>query len=88
MKVLTGIHQPDGGSMTFEGKPYSVRNIREALELGIGMIHQELNMMNHLTVAQNIFTVGKAWLQISGSTTRHDQKGARTFRLYRYQYRS
>ena len=55
MKVLTGIHQPDGGSMTFEGKPYSVRNIRESLELGIGMIHQELNMMNHLTVAQNIF---------------------------------
>ena len=55
MKVLTGIHQPDGGSMMFEGKPYSVRNIRESQELGIGMIHQELNMMNHLTVAQNIF---------------------------------
>lgn len=55
MKVLTGIYQPDGGSITFEGKPYAVRNIRESQELGIGMIHQELNMMNHLTVAQNIF---------------------------------
>ena len=55
MKVLTGIHQPDGGTITYEGRPYSVRNIREAQELGIGMIHQELNMMNHLTVAQNIY---------------------------------
>lgn len=67
MKVLTGIHQPDGGSMMFEGKPYSVRNIRESQELGIGMIHQELNMMNHLTVAQNIFigresTVADFWI--------------------------
>ena len=55
MKVLTGIYQPDGGTITYEGSPYAVRNIREAQELGIGMIHQELNMMNHLTVAQNIF---------------------------------
>ena len=67
MKVLTGIYQPDGGTITFEGKPYAVRNIRESQELGIGMIHQELNMMNHLTVAQNIFIgreslKGKAWI--------------------------
>lgn len=67
MKVLTGIHQPDGGTITYEGRPYSVRNIREAQELGIGMIHQELNMMNHLTVAQNIYIgresmVAKAWI--------------------------
>lgn len=67
MKVLTGIHQPDGGTITYEGRPYSVRNIREAQELGIGMIHQELNMMNHLTVAQNIYIgresmAAKVWI--------------------------
>ncbi|MGM9644665.1 MAG: sugar ABC transporter ATP-binding protein [Eubacteriales bacterium] len=55
MKVLTGIHQADGGKITYLGSPYSVKNIGEAQHLGISMIHQELNMMNHLTVAQNIF---------------------------------
>lgn len=55
MKVLTGIHQADGGTITYLGSPYSVKNIGEAQHLGISMIHQELNMMNHLTVAQNIF---------------------------------
>lgn len=55
MKVLTGIHQADGGSITYLGSPYSIKNIGESQRLGISMIHQELNMMNHLTVAQNIF---------------------------------
>lgn len=55
MKVLTGIYQPDGGEIFFEGKPYAVKNIGEAQALGIAMIHQELNMMNDLTVAQNVF---------------------------------
>ena len=55
MKVLTGIHQADEGTITYNGAPYSVRNIGESQNLGISMIHQELNMMNHLTVAQNIF---------------------------------
>ena len=54
MKVLTGIHQPDAGEITYEGKPYAVKNIGESQNLGISMIHQELNMMNDLTVAQNI----------------------------------
>ena len=55
MKVLTGIYQPDDGEIFFEGKPYAVKNIGEAQALGIAMIHQELNMMNDLTVAQNVF---------------------------------
>lgn len=55
MKVLTGIYQPDDGEIFFGGKPYAVKNIGEAQALGIAMIHQELNMMNDLTVAQNVF---------------------------------
>ena len=55
MKVLTGIHQPDAGEIFYLGKPYTVKNIGESQALGISMVHQELNMMNDLTVAQNIF---------------------------------
>lgn len=55
MKVLTGIYHADEGTITYNGAPYSVKNIGESQNLGISMIHQELNMMNHLTVAQNIF---------------------------------
>lgn len=58
MKVLTGIHQADEGTIEYLGNPYSVKNIGASQQLGISMIHQELNMMNHLTVAQNIF-IGK-----------------------------
>lgn len=55
MKVLTGIYSKDSGTITFEGKELNLANPKEAQELGISIVHQELNMMNHLTVAQNIF---------------------------------
>ncbi len=55
MKVLTGIYTKDSGSITFEGKEVEFSNPREAQANGIVIVHQELNMMNHLTVAQNIF---------------------------------
>lgn len=55
MKVLTGIHERDAGTIQFKGKEFSIRSPRDALVNGIGIIHQELNMVPHLTVAQNIF---------------------------------
>ncbi len=55
MKVLTGIHEPEAEEIFYLGKPYAVKNIGESQALGISMVHQELNMMNDLTVAQNIF---------------------------------
>jgi ribose transport system ATP-binding protein len=55
MKVLTGIYQKDGGTIHYKGREIKVRNPREAQHLGIGIIHQELNLMPHLTVAENIF---------------------------------
>ncbi|MBQ3021863.1 MAG: sugar ABC transporter ATP-binding protein [Clostridia bacterium] len=55
MKVLCGIHKRDGGDVTLFGKPVDFSNIKESQEAGISIIHQELNMMNHLTVAQNIY---------------------------------
>jgi len=58
MRVLAGILKKDGGTITFRGKEIEASDPRHALALGIGMIHQELNLMPHLTVAQNIF-IGK-----------------------------
>ncbi|MBQ8506128.1 MAG: sugar ABC transporter ATP-binding protein [Clostridia bacterium] len=55
MKVLTGIYSKDAGSINYEGKEVEFHNPKEAQDAGIVIVHQELNMMNHLTVAQNIF---------------------------------
>ena len=55
MKVLTGIYKKDEGTITYEGQEVEFENPRAAQAAGIVIVHQELNMMNHLTVAQNIF---------------------------------
>ena len=55
MKVLTGIYTKDSGTITYEGREVEFHNPKEAQEAGIVIVHQELNMMNHLTVAQNMF---------------------------------
>jgi ribose transport system ATP-binding protein len=55
MKVLAGIYAKDGGRIIFKGQEVEIPNPRAAQHLGISMIHQELNLMPHLTVAQNIF---------------------------------
>ncbi len=55
MKALTGIYPKDSGEIHYLGKLFNPRNPKQALQMGIGIIHQELNMMDHLTVAQNIF---------------------------------
>ncbi len=55
MKVLCGIHKPDSGKITYFGKEVLFNGVAESKAAGINIIHQELNMMNHLTVAQNIY---------------------------------
>ncbi len=55
IKVLCGIHKRDGGTITLFGEDVNFTNIAESQKAGISVIHQELNMMNHLTVAQNIY---------------------------------
>ncbi len=58
MKILTGIYSKDEGIVTFEGKEVEYKSVSESEEAGIAIVHQELNMMNDLTVAQNLF-IGK-----------------------------
>ena len=55
IKVLCGIHKRDGGEIVYFSEPVNFANIAESQKAGISVIHQELNMMNHLTVAQNIY---------------------------------
>lgn len=56
MKILSGVYTRDGGTLTIFGNDIvGDLNPRKAQALGVSMIHQELNMCAHLTVAQNIF---------------------------------
>ena len=55
MKVLDGIHAPDAGTLEWQGRPLVIRSPREARERGIALIHQELELAENLTVAENLF---------------------------------
>ena len=55
MKIVIGLHGADAGKMMFDGKPYVGVNPAKAAEAGISMIHQELNVVPKLTIAENIF---------------------------------
>ena len=55
MKILSGIYPRDRGEILFEGRPVEIASPRAAQDLGLCIVHQELNLMNHLSAAQNIF---------------------------------
>ena len=55
MKILTGIYQADAGKIVFNGRETKINSVLDAKALGITMIHQELNLLSNLTIAQNIF---------------------------------
>src|SRR5450755_327627 len=55
MKILAGIYRKDAGEIRYDGASVDFAGPREAQHAGIGIIHQELQLMNHLTVAQNLF---------------------------------
>jgi ribose transport system ATP-binding protein len=55
MKILSGVYTRDSGEMKIFGKSVGDMNPKLAQEMGVAIIHQELNMCQHLTVAQNMF---------------------------------
>ena len=55
MKILSGVYIKDGGTVTLDGKEINVRSTLEAQHLGISIIHQEINLMQDLTVSENIY---------------------------------
>ena len=55
MKILTGVYSKDSGHIYYKGEEVDITTPKMAQNMGISIIHQELNLMPHLTVAQNIF---------------------------------
>ena len=55
MKVLMGVHRPDSGQILLDGRPVTIDYPHQALELGISMVFQELNLVPVLSVAENVF---------------------------------
>jgi len=55
MKILAGVQKPDEGQITLEGREVQIDSVSEALDLGIALIHQELNLADNLDVGANVF---------------------------------
>jgi ribose transport system ATP-binding protein len=81
MKALTGIYPKDSGEIYYLGQLFNPRGPKHALEMGIGIIHQELNMMDHLTVAQNIF-IGRESVKGGGLFLSEKAQNLRTAELF------
>lgn len=54
MKILSGAHAPDSGTIELDGKPFSPANPLRARHSGVAMIYQELNLVPHLSIEENI----------------------------------
>ena len=55
MKILSGAYKKDAGEIIFDGQPVQINSPRQAQELGVSIIYQELNLVPQLSVAENIF---------------------------------
>jgi len=69
MKILGGVHQPDAGEIHLDGQPVKIHNVNDANRYGIAFIHQELNVLDNLDVAANVF-LGREPLNILGLVNR------------------
>ena len=55
MNVLTGIYKPNSGDIFFHGKKVSIKSPKQAVDMGIGMVHQHFRLIPPLSVAENVF---------------------------------
>ncbi|HUE82061.1 MAG TPA: sugar ABC transporter ATP-binding protein [Pyrinomonadaceae bacterium] len=81
MKILGGVYQPDAGEIIINGERVTVRSVSEATRYGISFIHQELNVLDNLDIASNVFLgrepVRGGFLRLVDSARMH--KEARTY---------
>jgi simple sugar transport system ATP-binding protein len=94
MNVLTGLYRPDAGEIRIHGEPVDFQSPRDALDAGIGMVHQHFRLVETLTAAENM-TLGwhtpRFWLgprsgrrlvrEVSESLQMHVDPGARVWQL-------
>jgi ribose transport system ATP-binding protein len=55
IKIMTGVHRADSGTMELEGAPFAPHSTREAITRGVGVVHQERNLIPEFSIAENIF---------------------------------
>lgn len=55
MKILGGVHQPDDGQILIDGQPVAIHSVKDSTRAGVSFIHQELNVLDNLDVAGNVF---------------------------------
>ncbi len=55
MKILGGVHQPDDGTIEINGQAVTIQSVSDANEAGVAFIHQELNVLDNIDVAGNVF---------------------------------
>lgn len=67
IKVLGGIYRAEEGEILIDGQPVVIQNVSDARANGISIIHQELVLVPHMTVAENIF-LGRELMGPFGST--------------------
>jgi ribose transport system ATP-binding protein len=72
MKILAGVYRKDSGEVLLDGLPVEISSPAHAQSLAIGIIHQELHLMGHLTAAQNIF-LGREPRKAAGLLLDEDQ---------------
>ncbi len=80
MKILAGVYQPDTGTIEIGGQQRPLANPAQAIEAGVSMIYQELDLAEHLTVAENIF-LGAEPRGILPFTVSHHQMATQTRQL-------
>ncbi|WP_210529297.1 sugar ABC transporter ATP-binding protein [Rubellimicrobium arenae] len=66
--IIAGSREPSTGAMTLDGQPYAPASPRQAIDTGVALIHQELKLLPHLTIAENVF-VGR-WPMKGGKIDR------------------
>lgn len=74
MKIISGVYQPSGGEIVYKGQPVEFASPLQAETAGIAIIHQELNLIPHLSVAENIFLAREPRSRFLGLSVLVDRK--------------
>jgi simple sugar transport system ATP-binding protein len=64
LRVLCGIYKPDAGNIYFDGNKVQFRDVRDALKAGIAVIHQDLALLENLSIAENLFLARESFIKL------------------------
>ena len=72
MKILSGVYQKDEGKIFIDGEEAHIKGIKSAEEYGVTIIHQEMSVLNNLTVAENIFLGNEKYHKFTGKINKKE----------------